>query len=93
MIALCEAFAAMMTLDTVQLKKTARVTSIDGGRGVRSHLNTLGIHVGDELKVIEKAPFRGPVLVEVHGMRVALGRGIAAKVVVTAGGQVESLAT
>lgn len=53
---------------------------IEGGQGVRSHLNTLGIHVGDWLTVVERAPFRGPVLVQVNGSRLALGRGIAQRV-------------
>jgi ferrous iron transport protein A len=71
---------SMMTLDTVGVHRQARVIMIEGGQRVRSHLNTLGIHIGDWLTVVQRAPFRGPVLVEVHGTRVALGRGIAGKV-------------
>lgn len=65
--------------------------AIDGGHRVRAHLNTLGIHVGDWLTVVERAPFRGPVLVEVNGTRLALGRGVASKVQVEIDGTVESL--
>ena len=82
----------MMTLDSVDIRRQARVILIDGGHGVRSHLNTLGIHIGDWLTVVERAPFRGPVLVEVNGTRVAIGRGIANKVKVDIAGTVESLA-
>jgi ferrous iron transport protein A len=67
------------------------VILIDGGHGIRAHLNTLGIHVGDWLTVVERAPFRGPVLVEVNGTRVAIGRGIASKVSVDIEGAVTSL--
>jgi len=81
----------MMALDTVDVRKQARVMSIDGGLRVRAHLNTLGIHVGDWLTVVERAPFRGPVLVEVNGTRLALGRGVASKVQVEIDGAVESL--
>jgi len=81
----------LMGLDSVGVRRQVRVTAIDGGRGVRSHLNTLGIHIGDWVKVVERAPFRGPVLVEVNGSRVAIGRGIAAKVMVEADGIVHSL--
>jgi len=83
----------MMALDTVEVKKKARVIMIDGGHRVRAHLNTLGIHIGDWLTVVERAPFRGPVLVEVNGSRLALGRGIASKVRVEIDGNVESLST
>jgi ferrous iron transport protein A len=55
-------------------------------------LNTLGIHVGDAVRVVERAPFHGPVLVEVHGTRVALGRGVARKVMVRVNGAVAPLA-
>jgi len=81
----------MMTLDTVEIRRQAKVILIDGGHGVRAHLNTLGIHVGDQLTVVERAPFRGPVLVEVNGTRVAIGRGIASKVSVEVDGAVTSL--
>jgi ferrous iron transport protein A len=81
----------MMALDTVEVRKQVRVMTIDGGHRVRAHLNTLGIHVGDWLTVVERAPFRGPVLVEINGTRLALGRGIAAKVQVEIDGSVESL--
>ncbi len=81
----------MMALDSVGLRKQVRVIAIDGGHGVRAHLNTLGIHIGDWLTVVERAPFRGPVLVEVNGTRVALGRGIAAKLRVDSDGTIENL--
>jgi ferrous iron transport protein A len=81
----------MMTLDTLRTRHVARVILIEGGHGVRSHLNTLGIHIGDWLTVVERAPFRGPVLVDVNGTRVAIGRGIASKVMVEVDGTVTSL--
>jgi ferrous iron transport protein A len=64
---------------------------IDGGHRVRAHLNTLGIHIGDWLTVVERAPFRGPVLVEINGTRLALGRGVAAKIQVEVDGALQPL--
>ncbi len=81
----------MMTLDTVGIKHHARVMMIDGGQKVRSYLNTLGIHIGDWLTVVQRAPFRGPVLVEIHGTRVALGRGVARKIQVDMDGVLKHL--
>jgi ferrous iron transport protein A len=81
----------MTTLDQVSSRTQARVMIIDGGHGVRSHLNTLGIHVGDWVTVVEKAPFRGPVLVEVHGTRFAIGRGLASKISVDYEGYLKGL--
>ncbi len=69
-----------MTLDNVDVLRKTRVVFIEGGQGVGVHLNTLGIHVGDCLEVVERAPFRGPVLVQINGTRLALGRGVARRV-------------
>ena len=81
----------MMTLDAVGIKRQARVIMIDGGQKVRSYLNTLGIHIGDWLTVVQRAPFRGPVIVEIHGTRVALGRGVASKIRVDMDGVIDNL--
>ena len=81
----------MMALDTVDIKRQVRVMMIHGGHRVRAHLNTLGIHIGDWLTVVERAPFRGPVLVEINGTRLALGRGVAAKIQVEMDGALEPL--
>ena len=70
----------MTTLDTVGVLRKIRVVFIEGGQGVGAHLNTLGIHVGDRLEVVERAPFRGPVIVQINGTRLALGRGVARRV-------------
>jgi ferrous iron transport protein A len=48
--------------------------------GVRQHLSSVGIHVGDTVQVKRHAVWRGPILIEVHGSEVALGRGIASKI-------------
>lgn len=47
-----------------------------------ARLARLGIVPGAEVVVVSRAPVGGPVLVEVNGARVALGRGVARKVVV-----------
>jgi len=69
-----------MTLSMLPLGSHARVTRIQGGQGIQRNLNQLGIHVGDILALARRGAFRGPLLVYVHGMQVALGRGIAAHV-------------
>lgn len=68
----------MMALDTVDIKRRVCVKVIDERRWVNAHLATLGIRIGDRLTVVERAPFRGPVLVEINGTRHAIGRGVAA---------------
>ena len=42
----------------------------------------MGIHPGDTVLVRSSGAFRGPLLVDVHGCRVAVGRGIARRITV-----------
>ena len=69
--------AVRTTLDRVEKDREARVIEIRGGWGIRQCLLQLGIHVGDNLRVKRSAIFKGPILVQVHGTDVALGRGMA----------------
>lgn len=69
-----------MTLSQLAIGAFARVTSIQGGHGVQRNLNQFGIHVGDVVSLARRGAFRGPLLVHVHGMQIALGRGIATHV-------------
>lgn len=49
-----------------------------------SYLASLGMYPGTRVKVCDVAPFQGPLMVEVGGSRYALGRDVAAKIVVGA---------
>lgn len=58
------------------------VRSIQCGEGCRARLASLGITPGVRIRVLRNAG--GPLLLEVRGSRLALGRGIASKILVTA---------
>lgn len=74
------------TLDTVDAGQSAVVSDIRGGWNVRQRLNQMGIHVDDVLEVRRCCSMGGPILIRVHGTEVALGRGLAGKIVVTSFG-------
>jgi len=57
-----------------------RVLDYQGGKGVTHKLRQLGLCPGREVKVLRYAPLGGPVMIDVEGRSVALGRGIAARV-------------
>jgi ferrous iron transport protein A len=40
----------------------------------------MGIHAGDTIRVIRSGFVGGPVLVEIHGAELGIGRGMAEKV-------------
>ena len=59
-----------------------QIINYTGGKGVDSKLRQLGFCPGREVKVLRYAPLGGPVMVDVGGRSVAIGRGIAAKILV-----------
>ena len=69
-----------MQLLQVEKGQTVRVKSFQGGGGVEHKLRQLGLLPGDTMRVLRRAPMGGPILVDVDGRSIALGRGIASKV-------------
>lgn len=57
------------------------VSRVEGGKALQSRFAAMGIHPGRELTLVPGGK-RGPLLVEVAGSRVALGRGMARRVFV-----------
>ncbi len=54
------------------------IVNIRAGSKAHRFLADLGIHAGEKIKVIKNDS--GPVIIEVKGTRVAIGRGLAAKI-------------
>jgi len=72
----------LKSLIKIRPRKSAKIIRIAGGKNARLILGQLGIGVGSEVKVLRNAPFAGPILLENSGTSVAIGRGIAAKIIV-----------
>ena len=68
-----------MRLLDLPLNVQARLLSFDE---VRAKLNQYGLYVGDLVRVLRIAPMGGPLLVEVNGRELALGRAVAEKIFV-----------
>ena len=68
------------SLDEIPMTHSGKVLVIEGGFQMRSNLNNRGIHVGDVLTVIRAGILKGPIVVRVHGMDVALGRRMASRI-------------
>lgn len=66
----------------VEKGKQVKITSFEGGNGIMTRLNRFGIYPGDLARVVRHAPFQGPILLEIRGMEIALGRGIASHIMV-----------
>jgi len=68
------------TLDRLEMGARATVLAIRGGFGMARNLRRMGVHPGDTVRVVGSGAFRGPILIEVHGCRLALGRGVARRI-------------
>ncbi len=68
----------------VDLQEGAKgiVTHASGDVGVVRRLSDMGLTPGSEVKLLRKCSFRGPIEVEVRGVALALGYGLASEIFV-----------
>ena len=71
-----------MVLLDAKIGALVRILRLDGGAGLEDKLTQHGIYPGDCVRVLREAPLGGPLLVDVHGREIALGRGVAKKIFV-----------
>jgi len=74
----------MISLTNAPQDTPLRLVAILGGEGVRRRLLALGFHKDDSIELDSQSILRGPVLVRnlTSDTTVALGRGIAQKILV-----------
>jgi len=70
-----------MVLSGVDPEKEVTLIAITGGRGIRSKLYSMGLVPGVKLRVLNRNG-TGPVMVAVKDSRLAIGRGMAEKIIV-----------
>jgi len=70
------------TLARMREGQSGIVVQIQGGRGLVNRLNGLGIVPGKKITKISSMVMRGPVTIEVDRARVAIGFGMASRVIV-----------
>jgi len=68
-----------MMLSRLGIGEMARIVAIEGGRGLRQKLYLRGLSEGKVVRIISNY---GPVTVEVDRNIVAIGRGMAQKIMV-----------
>ena len=68
-------------LDRLDPGTRAVVSELRGGRGFASRLAGMGISVGCQIEVLQN-PAHGSLLVLARDTRIALGRGVASKILV-----------
>lgn len=74
----------MKKISLVQMKENqkGRVSEISGGIATQNRFMGMGIYVGSEITKLSHFIMRGPVAIKVGRSVLALGRGMASKIVV-----------
>ncbi|MBW2100169.1 MAG: ferrous iron transport protein A [Deltaproteobacteria bacterium] len=70
-----------MLLTMVGIGERVRFRAVNAGRGLQSRLASMGLMPGVELEVVSNNSC-GPFIIDVHGSRLMLGRGMAEKIIV-----------
>ncbi|MGC8999290.1 MAG: FeoA family protein [Candidatus Bathyarchaeia archaeon] len=73
--------AATVPLAMLPENYEAVIVEVKGGMGLTRRLAEMGFTNGTKVKVLHSSP-PGPMLVMVRGSRIALGRGVAMKIMV-----------
>ncbi len=81
----------MMSIVDAPAEKPLKIVAIYGGHGIRQRLFALGLHKNDIIEVDSRSIFHGPILIKnlTSDTSVALGRGIAQKIMVEIVGEKE----
>ena len=73
---------SIIPLAAVSSGRRAKIVSIIGGRGLKEHLINMGLDIGSEIEVLRHgAP--GPFLIAIKETRLAIGQGMASKIMVS----------
>jgi ferrous iron transport protein A len=72
---------AVIPLAMLREKCAAVIVEVDGGMGLTRRLAEMGFTNGTKVEVLHSTP-PGPIVVMVRGARIALGRGLAMKIMV-----------
>jgi ferrous iron transport protein A len=72
---------SVMPLALAPVKEKLRITTFASGRGMHQRLSSMGLNLGSEIEIVKKG-FQGPVLIEAGDTRLAIGAGMAHKIIV-----------
>jgi len=71
-----------LTLAEMRTGQTGTVVGVLGGRGLIQRLDALDIRPGKKVTKLSSTLFRGPVMLRVNNAQVAVGFGMARKIIV-----------
>jgi len=70
-----------MLLSSVNPGENVTLIDIEGGKGIRTKLHSMGLLPGVTIRVLNQSGY-GPVIIAVKDSRLAIGHGMAGKIIV-----------
>ena len=71
-----------ITLTQMKTGQNGTVVQLQGGRGLVNRLNALGIRPGSRITKLSSMVMRGPITIQVDRAQVAIGFGMAKRIIV-----------
>jgi len=75
------------TLVELRPKETGTIVALGGGRGMQERLRRMGLEEGQRIQKLSALAWGGPVVVLVNRAQVALGQGMARRILIRLDGQ------
>ena len=72
----------LMTLARMRSRQSGVIVKIEGGHGLINRLGALGIRPGKRVTKVSSMLMRGPVTVQVGSGQLAIGFGMASRIIV-----------
>lgn len=73
-------------LTELRMDEEGEIVALHGGRGFQARLRVLGLAEGQRIRKLSGVGFGGPVIVSVNRAQVAIGRGMARRIIVRSDG-------
>ncbi len=66
----------------MEVNETGKVMEFFGGQGMQRNLENMGIRIGTEIRKVSQQFMRGPVMIQQNHTTVAIGFGMAQRIIV-----------
>ena len=73
-------FDSFLNLYEAEDQHYLKILTILGGWEIRRSFNQIGVHTGDRIRVVCRAPFGGPLVIDNRGTQVAVSKQLAEKI-------------
>ena len=74
------AYGHAVKLSELRPGQKARIIAVRGGRGFRERFSGMGLHIGNEMEVLQSTGNNGMILIKTGDTRLMIGHGMAHKI-------------